>query len=1037
MKDKARSLLAIEPGDGAVLRLLGATFAVAAASSIVIASVTKSLFLSAHPLERLPWVLLGSGLFTAGTAIAYVQAMQRFSVRRRFRALLGVAIASFIGLWALFPVDRQLMSLMLFVWAPGMGHLIIVQTWNLASTMLPTRQVKRLIPVLAGLATVGAAVGGAATRLLLELDFVRAEDLLLVAAALLCWPFFRVHRVVETLEENLPEVDEPVQDGKRRSEVSRGFRSILKTPLLARLAGFVFLMQAASVLIDYQFSGELKRNFEKDEMAAFLGAFYWASNVVVLVVSFFATSRIVKSLGIGIALSGVAVLLAVGSVVYLLAGLGGDVKWAFYVMAAIAFGERIGQYALTKNAVQMLVTPLDTRKAERAKTLIDGVIYRLATVLVSVGLLVAAPGFDQLHLMSPIVVVAGAVVLWIGLRIGPHYRRALLDGLRARRVDTATSDFRRLGLGRHVVDDVEQRIDGAQGPDDLRQALVVALELRVPVRASLLELLAMHDDASVATRALAKMAEQGTVPSKELMVSLLVAEKPAEVLRATLDRLAPTHPPPVLEAAMQLDTHPDIGVAALASALRQRLGGPEPTNEIEQSELELEIEADLMNSSPEIRARAIRITGGFDFTGLRGRVADRLAETGLPRMLEDPDLRVRLEAVEAMGQLQIPSFVDPLITALDSGELRPAAIEALSRFGEAALPVVSAQLRGGALSLMQRITLLNVVERMDEPPVALLMGQARSTDAAVRDHALLALWRLSRDRATKIRPPERWLGEGAEREIDLLRRFKEIELRVRGQGLRADFFRNELSASRVRAEKRAFLLLSLLYPRAPLHRAYLHYRSPIRRTRSNAVELLDQHLTERVFRPFVALVDRDSTATLPPMSMMPPEEGDAVTTLLGDDNPWLKRCWSWSGLSGQPPQADGDIDLVVLLRTVSMFSQMSGEPLLPVASIVKPIHFAPGQIVVREGDPGDRMFLVVQGEVEVLKNGHRVVLLGQRDAFGELAILDGAPRSATVRAVGAVGLLAIAGDEFDEQVDLHPALGRGIIRMLSRRLRQG
>ncbi len=1035
MKDKARSLLAIEPGDGAVLRLLGGTFAVVAAASIVIASVTKSLFLSAHPLERLPWVLLGSGLFTAAAAMAYVQAMQRFDLRRRSRALLGVAVASFVALWALFPVNRELMSLTLFVWAPGMGHLIIVQTWNMAATTLPTRQVKRLIPVLAGLATAGAALGGAATRLVLELDFVQAEDLVLVAAGLLCWPLLRIHRVVDALTANAPDIDEPASDGARRSEVGRGFRSIIKTPLLTRLAAFVFLMQAASVLIDYQFSGELKRNFDKESMAAFLGGFYWASNVVVLFVSFFATSRIVRILGIGIALSGVALLLSAGSVAYLVAGLRGDLAWAFYVMAAIAFGERIGQYALTKNAVQMLVTPLDARKAERAKTLIDGVIYRLATVFVSVGLLVFVPSFDTLHLLSPVVIVAGGVVLWIGLGIGPHYRRALLDGLRARRVDTATANYRRLGLGRHVVDDVETRIDEAQGPDEVRQALVVALELRVPVRASLLELLAMHGDPRVATRALAKMDEQGTVPSQELMLSLLRPEKPAEVLRRALDLLGAQHPPEVLEAAMDLAHHDDIGVAALAAALRQRFGARDPTSEAERADLELELEADLMNSSPEIRARAIRITGGFDFSGLRGRVADRLAETGMPRMLEDPDIRVRLEAVEAMGQLQLPGFVEPLIRALDRGDLRPAAIDALSRFGDAALPVVSAALRGGKLSLMQRVTLLNVVERMDDPPLALLMGQARSTDTNVRDHALLALWRLARDRSTKVRPPQSWLGEGASREIDLLRRYKEIELQIRGIGLRAEFFRNELDAARLRAEKRTFLLLSLYYVGAPLYRAYLYYRSPLRRTRSNAIELLDQHIVDDAFRPFVKLADRDSTSTLPPLSARPPGE-DAVSALLGENNPWLTRVWAWSGLGGEVPQGDGDIDLVVLLRTVSMFSQMSGEPLLPVASIVKPVHFGPGDFVVREGDPGDKMYLVVQGEVEVLKGGEPVATLGARDAFGELAILDGAPRSASVRAVSAVGLLAVHGDEFEEQIDLHPALGRGIIRTLSRRLRE-
>ncbi len=1036
MREKVEQLLGIEPGDVSVLRLLAFTFAVAAAAAIIIATVTKSLFLSNNALERLPWVYMGSGVFTAVAALVYVQAAQRLDDLKRSRGLFGLAIGSLVFLRLLFPLHEQTMSLIIFVWVPSMGHLVIVQSWNMAATMLPTRQVKRLAPVLAGLATIGAAVGGATTRLLLNASFIGAEDMMLVAAGLLAIPFFRIGRVLGTLKENLPETVEEVEAGdrSRSSEIGRGFRSIAKTPLLARLAGFVFLMQVASILIDFQFSGELKKHFDKDAMAAFLGGFYWLSNVIVLFVSFFATSRIVRWLGIGVALAGVAVLLAVGSVVYLLAATTGFTS-AFYVMAAIAFGERIGQFAMTRTAVQMLVTPLDAKKAERAKTLIDGVIYRGATVLVSVVLLVAAPSFDRLHVLSPAVIVAGAVVLWIGLRIGPHYRKALLDGLRARRIDTAVAEYRRLGLGRQVVDDVEQRINQAETPDQLRKALVVAMELRCPVGASTLERLAVHEDAAVASRALAKMAEQHVVPTKALMLELLQPERPAEVLRAALDRLGDQHAPGVIEAAIALDGHPDLGVAAMASALRQKVYGDAPRNAKQTDEMSIALEADLMSSSPNIRARAIRITGSFDFSGIRGRMASKLAETGLPRMLDDPDPRVRQEAVEAMGQLQLEAFVEPLVAALDRGELRPSAINALSRYGESAVGPISAQIRGGKLSLMQRKTLINVLERMDDPPTTLLMSQARSRDAAIRDHGILALWRLTRDKGSKTRPPEPWLKEGAAREIQLLHRYKEVEAKLGSPSFRAEFFNAELIAARARAERRAFLLLGMIYNRSAIYRAYTHYRSPARRTRSNAIELLDQHVTDKELRPFVRLADTDSTSTIPPIGFPPPGE-DAVANLLGEDNPWLLRVWRWSGASGDEPAKDGDIDLVVLLKSVSMFSEMSGEPLLPVAAIVKPSEHQAGEIIVREGEHGTQMFLVVRGTLEVLRGSQRVATIGARDAFGELAILDGAPRSATVRTGEPGAQRTIEGADFEEQLDLHPDLGLGIVRMLSKRLRQ-
>ena len=62
---------------------------------------------------------------------------------------------------------------------------------------------------------------------------------------------------------------------------------------------------------------------------------------------------------LGVAISAVAMLVATGSAIYIVAGLTGVVP-VFYVMATTAFAERIGQYALTRNAIQMLVTPLNT-----------------------------------------------------------------------------------------------------------------------------------------------------------------------------------------------------------------------------------------------------------------------------------------------------------------------------------------------------------------------------------------------------------------------------------------------------------------------------------------------------------------------------------------------------------------------------------------------------------------------------------------------------------------------------------------------------
>ena len=83
----------------------------------------------------------------------------------------------------------------------------------------------------------------------------------------------------------------------------RGFRSIRDTPLLFRLAALVFLLQIASLIIDFQFSSELKKGYSREQMARFLGTYYGIANLVAFFVALLATGRIVRVVGIGMSIS--------------------------------------------------------------------------------------------------------------------------------------------------------------------------------------------------------------------------------------------------------------------------------------------------------------------------------------------------------------------------------------------------------------------------------------------------------------------------------------------------------------------------------------------------------------------------------------------------------------------------------------------------------------------------------------------------------------------------------------------------------------
>src|SRR5215217_247391 len=90
--------------------------------------------------------------------------------------------------------------------------------------------------------------------------------------------------------------------------------------------------------------------------------------------------------------------------------------------------------------------------------------------------------------------------------------------------------------------------------------------------------------------------------------------------------------------------------------------------------------------------------------------------------------------------------------------------------------------------------------------------------------------------------------------------------------------------------------------------------------------------------------------------------------------------------------------LADLLKEVPLFSECSKKELRNVSRRAHDRQVAPGEVLVREGDAGDSFYVVVVGLAEVHRGGHKVGVVGPGDFFGDLALLDPAPRNATVTA---------------------------------------
>ncbi|MBE9109532.1 cyclic nucleotide-binding domain-containing protein [Nodosilinea sp. LEGE 07298] len=121
---------------------------------------------------------------------------------------------------------------------------------------------------------------------------------------------------------------------------------------------------------------------------------------------------------------------------------------------------------------------------------------------------------------------------------------------------------------------------------------------------------------------------------------------------------------------------------------------------------------------------------------------------------------------------------------------------------------------------------------------------------------------------------------------------------------------------------------------------------------------------------------------------------------------------------------------------IEMLHSLSPAEMQAIIPLLKPLQVEPGTVLCLEGAPGDSMFLIVEGEAEIFKGPQRLAALGAGEMFGEMALLTGEERSATVRAKTPMELYELDKTDFDAMLTYAPQLSSGLSRILARRLRE-
>ncbi|MFL5756669.1 MAG: Crp/Fnr family transcriptional regulator [Chloroflexota bacterium] len=124
-----------------------------------------------------------------------------------------------------------------------------------------------------------------------------------------------------------------------------------------------------------------------------------------------------------------------------------------------------------------------------------------------------------------------------------------------------------------------------------------------------------------------------------------------------------------------------------------------------------------------------------------------------------------------------------------------------------------------------------------------------------------------------------------------------------------------------------------------------------------------------------------------------------------------------------------------LISSCRLFHDLDTDDLQAIADVAVEVDFPPGRPIVRQGEIGTGFFVIVDGRVRVARDGVPVAELGRGEFFGELSVIDGAPRNAQVNAIEATRCLAIASWDFERVLRENPGVALTVLRVVVARLR--
>ncbi len=980
---------------------------------------TETIFLKTYGAPGLSRFFVYNGIALIFGGLLYNLFLLRVSLRRGYIVL----IVLFTGLITTASLERfrgeSWLPFVLYLGNYLFTFFLDMHFFNFIFRYLSLRNSRRIIPFLMGGGKLGGIISGALIFGLMSDDITRLGIIL--------WASSGALMLVPLLTLRPPAGGGP--DGRRESEllpdmhilekIVRKVRVAIRFPLFTWSMLAVFAMSIANQVAEFYFAGIFNRVFTTGrELAAFLSVYTVGSDLLTLGLQLFIVSRVIKGAGVG----------KVNSVY--------PVSFLGFVLLAAAWPGLVAGIMLRffrKNlsilfrmpAFNIIMAASPSERMAEVKSFITGIISPLGMIAGGGCILII---HEHLSPGTGYALGAGVGAVYLGLTL--FQNRAYLSSLR-----------KRLSIGSARVN-VAALMSGGElllrGNDDAERIFIVEAFF--------------NQNPSVERAAdLTPYYERLSRETKEGMLDLFSTTRP-EPFEAVIRRALGDDEPSVRIRALGL-------IAGRPLAQRRKLIDTyfRPSLEGEWRAVMLILAGEGPVAATGLDPDSFALQSLHEIGAMvRARECDPVEFLALCRVLHPGYYLDRLVGL-AVATREIALF-DAIIPHADS-LTRSKARGVMYAFRDAA-PGRLADFfsMAGALTEMDRASLLDLRPALSAAHMALLF----QPDEKVRSTVLrrLASRRSFNQKYNYLNylvsigiPAAKEMESFLDYEIDTIVRLK----RLRGSidaapgsdvaGTLLEFLRITL-ADAVELHKHLMLKALGAITGADLDRLY--ESSLLLRDKE-----LDEYLLEYIDasgkagkRALTVLEDAGSPAdtgggrghTTAEMLWAVSEKNRQFLPEIRDAMRHCATMLSRGGaqITGSTREAEMDslIEKIVFLKNNVLFRDLKVNELIRIAAITREIDLAADRTVITEGDMGDELFMVYEGEVLVHTGGRTLDRLGAGDCLGELSILDREPRSANAVTTRPSRLLAIRREDFLLTLKENPSISISVMQVITRRLRK-